>query len=285
MVWMAAPSSFNDPFDCQPEIVRNPESEGRMQAMIVQNYCPKIEKALRESKTMLGRQREPIRRRTLLQLRKYLGLPHLPDDKKYNELKKWFAVPPDGDAAFSALKARLCQVGVLSLSATPKEMLMWAHYASQHSGFCLGFECSVGSLLKNDAHTKAVKYLDTYPEIHLNTLPINWKVSVEIGGISDSMVVDIQEPRLQAAIYSKSKDWEYEQEWRVLASEVGKQPYPGPLKKIIFGMRCEQDSRLRIARAAVNAAECPIQFAEIKQQTPRSFALEVVKLDLGISST
>ena len=135
-------------------------------------------------------------------------------------------------------------------------MLMWAHYASEHSGFCLGFERSEGSLLNDTGHTKPVDYLDAYPEIDLSTLEIDWTISVDREAMKDSSEIDIQEPHLQKVIYSKSKDWSYEQGWRTLVPEGDKlSSYPGPLRRIIFGLWCEPESRLLIEKAALAAAE------------------------------
>jgi hypothetical protein len=66
-----------------------------------------------------------------------------------------------------------------------------------------------------------------YPEINQDTLQVTWSVSVGSEGISDDLEINIREPQLQAIIYSKSNDWEYEQEWRVLVPEGAK---PGPIR-------------------------------------------------------
>jgi hypothetical protein len=283
-IWMATPSSFNDPFDCQPSIIRNKETEQQDLAKILENRLDVIKKALRTHEQLADRQLQPIARRKLVELRRLLES-GLPKDRKYQVLKKYFIMPPDGDTAFNELKERLDRVGVMSLSATPTQMLMWAHYASQHKGFCLGFERSEGSLLASQSQTKPVNYLDAYPNVDLSTLPVSWSFSLGDGGISDSLEIDIYEPCLQAVIYSKATDWAYEQEWRVLVPRgASLTPYPSPLKKIIFGLRCEQNSRQLIREAVSEArAERPISFAEIESKTG-SFALRVRDLET-VSST
>jgi hypothetical protein len=57
-------------------------------------------------------------------------------------------------------------------------------------------------------------------------------------------------------------------------------PYPSPLKKIIFGLRCGQESRQQIQEAAMEVDEGPIQFAEIESVTG-SFVLRIRDLDLS----
>ncbi|HTS74759.1 MAG TPA: hypothetical protein VMG40_01060 [Bryobacteraceae bacterium] len=92
IVWMAAPSSFNDPFDCQPSILRNMETERRDRATIVTNYLGAIKRALRTGAQMADKRLQPIDRRDLVELRRLLES-RLPDDRKYQALRKRFAVP------------------------------------------------------------------------------------------------------------------------------------------------------------------------------------------------
>lgn len=142
-VWMAVPSSFNDPFDCQPSILRNEETEQRDLARIIKNRLGVIKRALRQGGELADRQLQPIPHRDLVRLRRLLESKQ-PADKKYQAIQRYFASPPDGHTAMRILQARLSSIGVLSLSAAPTNMLMWSHYASQHSGFCLGFERTAG---------------------------------------------------------------------------------------------------------------------------------------------
>jgi hypothetical protein len=274
-VWMATPTSFNDPFDCRPEILRNEETEQRNLQTIVQNHLRAIKAALRKHQKLMDKEGQPLPRRALVELRRLLES-RRPNNVKYQALNKRLVVPPCGEMALELLRSTLNKIGVLSLTANPAEMLMWAHYASQHSGFCLGFEPSVGSLLRDDTHTKAVNYMDQYPKLDLHSLKIHWSVVVQDGPVSESTKIEVEEPNLQAVIYSKSKKWQHEKEWRVLVAEGGVPvPYPGPLRKVIFGLHCEPDSRRLIERTVKEASnESTIQFAEIKSKVG-SFDLDI----------
>jgi len=176
-IWMATPSSFNDPFDCQPSILRNIETDQRNLARIVGNYLKKIKNALRTGASLADREFQPIPHRTLVALRRVLESRRT-NEQKYQALKRHFVVPPDATTVFESLKESLARIGVLSLSANPTAMLMWAHYASQHTGICLGFERSEGSLLSSSVHTKPVNYVDDYPQIDLDSLEVSLSVSV-----------------------------------------------------------------------------------------------------------
>ncbi len=280
--WISTPASFNDPFDCKPSILRNLEIEEKNLKKILHNRLLVVKRALRNGQELADRHVHPIPRRTLVELRRLLQSQR-PDRLKYEAVRRYFAEPPTANAAMRELEALLARVGVWSASSTPTQMLMWAHYASQHSGFCLGFERPGRSLLADPDHTKPVKYLDDYPSIDLSGLGLDWEVSIGDGRVSDSLGIALQEPHLQAVIYSKSSDWKYEQEWRVLTAEGGKGvPYPGPLRRVIFGLRCAKTSREAI-QAAVNeySSEALIQFSQIRSQ-PGTFALRVREISSAL---
>lgn len=83
-----------------------------------------------------------------------------------------------------------------ALSARKNSMLMWSHYGNSHKGFCLGY--NVQNLI--DTH----KYL-LLPVIYSDTIPyIDPKVAIETNTL----------PLISIA--TKSKDWSYEEEWRIV---------------------------------------------------------------------
>lgn len=78
--------------------------------------------------------------------------------------------------------------GCLSLSATEKNILIWSHYSQNHEGFVIGFD---GNHEYFGQKVHKIRYSDTRP-YHDPTRSSN---SAEI-------------------FHTKSKDWEYEQEYR-----------------------------------------------------------------------
>jgi hypothetical protein len=89
-------------------------------------------------------------------------------------------------------------VGVLSLSETRDNPLMWAHYTSQHTGFVIGFDV---------AHP-------SWQELHRTSgpdAPEPTKVTYAETRITPARILDVT-PEL--VWYTKSGEWAYEQEWR-----------------------------------------------------------------------
>ncbi|EHS1090821.1 DUF2971 domain-containing protein [Vibrio cholerae] len=121
------------------------------------------------------------------------------------------------------IKNYVSSAGILSLSSSPENLLLWAHYADDHKGICIEFERKLGNDLANESFTQKVKYAASYPSF-------NKYAFIKKNGHS---VVN-------RILWTKSPEWEYEQEWRVIYPYKGGtvQEIPGKIKSIIFGLRC-----------------------------------------------
>jgi len=80
--------------------------------------------------------------------------------------------------------------GVLSLSENCNNLLMWAHYGSEHKGLCLGFDWAETGL----PPAKQVNYNSMYR-------------LVDIWAYTEDELAEI-------ACFQKSIEWAYEREWR-----------------------------------------------------------------------
>jgi len=113
--------------------------------------------------------------------------------------------------------------GVLSLSSKNDNILMWSHYTYNHQGVCFGFEFDADSILK----PKKVKYQTHYDDIW------GWLYT-------DEEIVD-------RILYSKSVDWEYEDEYRIIKGCIGIETFsPDALKEIVFGSMMSTEHKLEI---------------------------------------
>jgi hypothetical protein len=85
-------------------------------------------------------------------------------------------------------------LGVISFSKRWDSILMWSHYSNCHTGFCLGFKTEklIHSGYFNNGHK--VHYKRNYPKV-------------------DPFDTDFE--KIVRVFYNKSKDWEYEQEYRM----------------------------------------------------------------------
>ncbi len=104
-------------------------------------------------------------------------------------------LPPT--AIDSVLDRATSTIVVLSLSEIRDSLLMWAHYTAAHTGFVIGFEAPARILAIDSPH----RHVD--------------KVAYSADRPSRITFEEITNDEL---LLTKSKEWEYEQEWRVLDS-------------------------------------------------------------------
>jgi hypothetical protein len=140
---------------------------------------------------------------------------------------------------------------VVCLSAVPNNILMWSHYADSHKGIALGFEArSANSWL-----------LAAKPVLYSKQVPTG-AASIEnfVAFITSQRPQPKNEMAFQNAAFTKSLDWSYEQEWRVLTKDtsMGAELYsdwpfsPAELVSIHFGCRSSKESKDKLTEAARN---------------------------------
>jgi len=117
-------------------------------------------------------------------------------------------LPPS--AIDTVLRNATGTIVVLSLSENRESLLMWAHYAAAHTGFLIGFESPETILGSQSPHRHIAKV------IYASERPSR---------------ITFEEITNDELLLTKSKEWEYEQEWRILDSLFsadGKAPVNAP---------------------------------------------------------
>jgi hypothetical protein len=134
------------------------------------------------------------------------------------------------------------QAALLSLSTRPDDLLMWAHYASSHTGICLKFAVSVEQPFFRVA--QEVEYSGDYPEFNYFT--------------------STGDEKLEKSLLTKSKHWKYEAEYRII--DPGKAPglrpfHPDLLAGVILGAKISDPDRDDVI--ALLGDRAPICVAEL----------------------
>jgi len=98
----------------------------------------------------------------------------------------------------------ISRYGITCFSENNSNMLMWSHYANNHSGICLGFDIPTDNLLLffNNAF---------YPNIKL--LKINY---TSIRPVLPLLKTDLTYEDILPIFKDKNSDWQYEKEYRLL---------------------------------------------------------------------
>lgn len=105
----------------------------------------------------------------------------------------------------------LSTLSFASFSEVNDNMLMWSHYASSHSGFCIEYDFNKSLLNENDL--VKVKYDNKIENLHIKSLTCD----------EDSPFNDLVEMKKDFCknLSIKSPDWSYEKEWRLWGENQG----------------------------------------------------------------
>jgi len=195
-IYLSDPTTFNDPFECRPNLTFHKSQLKREQYLeeIINKQNPNVDK--RKRKKLLKSKRAKN---------------SLTDPKHLEQFYLNF------------IKTN----GVYCLSEKNDDILMWAHYADSHKGFCIEFDASKKDTLFWEA--LKVGYQEEYPKVNI----------MEMGTPQE----------FRKALLTKSSHWIYEQERRIIKTkgEGGPGKYAFPAKLItglIFGaFMTESDKR------------------------------------------
>jgi hypothetical protein len=171
--YFQSPDKFNDPFDCKPNLQIDLESPKSYESLY---------SGLRQQYPEFG----------------YVGA-----TRKIEEFIKNPQLVKKGRGLLNVdLEKNLSTCGILCFSAKITNMLLWAHYANGHKGYCIAFHKD--KLLKftdSIGILAGIKYQKTYPKI-------NYFASYD------------SHKKISKIIFTKSKDWEYEEEWRLFIPTI-----------------------------------------------------------------
>lgn len=189
-LWLSSPKDFNDPFDMSAKVVAfSTGTERRAKFMeILKNQGIGYKKREQRIKDLM--QRSPSELEIILNQSYVKNLP---------------------------------KIGVYSFAGDPRSILMWSHYANEHSGICVQFE------IARDIYTLSgalpVEYNYEYPEV-------NW-----VNNFSRS---------LGKVLLRKHDGWAYEKESRIVRPDQARtylDVNPQAIVGIIFGCRTSSETK------------------------------------------
>ena len=263
-VYYADPAKFNDPLDCLPVVVADlPKTElGRLLAqMVVNRSAMEIDAAMK--KVRLRGDKATARRKALTESEARLVLGEIDYDATNPEVEDPEAFVCHAlSLAIERELRRTHETGVLCLCSKFNSPLMWSHYANQHRGVCVEYDVS-----------------DLKPEA-LRKVSYGKSREVLASQIRDWVLHDslaARNPIDRACLLTKSREWAYEGEWRLLG-QIGLEESPMRLKSVIFGMRCANVLKYTVVKA-LQGREHNVKFWEIAQPTVR-FELKRSRVDV-----
>lgn len=153
------------------------------------------------------------------------------------------------------------KMGIYSLSKTPLDELLWAHYANSHKGFCIEYDLDI--LSKNDG------------ENHIHSFSVLYSKKPPSIGYYD-IIKNRKSEMIKKFAFYKSKKWEYEKEFRIVTSKVGLNSYDfRALKSIYFGLKISELDKNKILKL-LNGREINFYQIELKKN---SYLFKAVKME------
>jgi hypothetical protein len=179
-LWVSDPASFNDPFDL------------RLYIRDLTCHSPfSGEDRLRRALACLLKDNAALQDYWLF------------DPSLLTTLDDWIAGTADSHAVIAAVQRRFAAFGIACFSEDWRSQLMWSHYADTHAGFCIEYRLEplhlgAEALGRGGFLQQQVQYVSTLPEICL------------------SEVLFSPHQVLSRLLSTKSIEWAYEREWRLI---------------------------------------------------------------------
>ncbi len=205
-MYFAKPSTFNDPFDCNPTV----------QSDVAPADVERLWKHLAATTLRVDKARARLR------------------DYRYHATQHGrFDDGGRGTAYYVERLRRDIEAhvregfgkrGVLSLATRWDCPLMWSHYADEHRGICIGY--------KTEDHRCAV------------LRPVNYDSTryLQVSELIDWLIdgsIEAKRKIFDQFFFAKARQWKYEKEWRAVMDTSGAAPRPFRLSSVHFGLRCD----------------------------------------------
>ncbi len=234
MLWFAKPSTLNDPFDCMPALVEDATDEDLERYLRVVAPRRLAGVSERDRATRLSHVRERLRSAEFLR---------------------------------DTFQQQLQGHGVLSLTESWEEPLLWAHYADSHRGYCVELDLTdQWEVLERETLLPLrVQYSSVRPVVGTRTL---------LRALSGEA-----KPPLFEWLTTKDIRWQYEREWR-LVGETGALCRPVPshcVRSITLGARCLPETESTLRRWCAKR-ESPVKIRRALP-APDTFDLTIVDAD------
>lgn len=226
-LWFSNPKQFNDPYDCNIRVDRKPMTDGEYRELLdfwlSQDFLNKG--AIPEWIY------EPARKNQFIATCWYEGKP----TERFKQ-----SVTKNIPKIYDNRWEQTLKKGVTCFSEDCNNILMWAHYAINHTGFCLEFA------------TSSALFDVAYPISYQNKIPV----------VRPLDILKYQVDPLWSMIITKGKCWEYEKEWRIFLPE-GNRVYnydKDSLLGVYFGINTSGDTKFRIMQIMKNS---PTEFYQL----------------------
>ena len=155
-----------------------------------------------------------------------------------------------------AVQMWISAVGILSLSKTPTDALLWSHYSDGHRGLCLGFESSrldlKGLIMQGEVeYRESPLYVELFLEMaeELGKFVRPWDEHRYPDEQGDAFYTSQIHRLARTNLLVKSHKWAYEQEYRFVSATTGMHGVSTEaLVEVICGLKMSKSDRQTLKR-------------------------------------
>ena len=199
-IWLSEPKYLNDPFDCNPSIT---ESTIKELSDIIKTY------GFRRYKADLAERMSSAAGRDIKRERRWKRISQTPATMAKFE----YEITKLNTRYYALQRAK-----VACLSTRHDSILMWSHYSTNHSGYCVKYRYRWGSA---ETSPLRVRYVDNRSNLSMIDLVI-----FSSRHLREFAMEENDEYRIISALfYEKASEWSYENEWRIVLPDGGKAGY------------------------------------------------------------
>lgn len=244
LIRFSQPQAFNDPFELKPHISEIMDRAGLEKT--ISDLLPEI------IKNEYDKQSQEFRNKIPFDI--FMSFAEVNAEKIIGDKDVFLA------SGAKIMQQIVCEgiekvIGILSLSESVNNLLMWAHYANSHQGFVIEFDSSNKffnqQINENDElrYLRKISYSDERPNIRIN--------------VRDGSDAGVK------MFLTKSNEWSYEKEWRIMLPlehsdkkiksiphdiHLFKIPFSA-ISKVIIGARATQETVQEIKEAILVNSE------------------------------
>ncbi|MEZ9653099.1 DUF2971 domain-containing protein [Vibrio splendidus] len=245
-VWFSKPTTFNDPFDCQIKFCEAKPSKDA--------YLKMIEQARLKLENKIGRN-VTLSIPNSAFLGEELSADYMEQISDFRE----------------QIETIMSESSVLSLSENNTNTTMWSHYADCHQGICIAYDMSN---LLGTADTTMITHKVDYVDADKITVNQYAKYAECCCGNDNEEFNSI----VREMLTTKSKDWEYEHEWRVIGQQLGNlNAGANAVHAVYFGLKASIDVKMTIRNIFESN---PIRYYQMVRSS-EGLAIEAVEMPIG----
>lgn len=202
---------------------------------------------------------------TVAEWEKYIGdridkyFPNLTKEQKKIKINELAQKASNSSIFDSFPDSYIDEMGVFCMSEKNDNILMWSHYTDGHKGICLEFKSIANKPFFVIA--QKMKYESKYSK--------------------PNMLRSSPEETMQAILLTKSKDWKYEKEWRIINHDNGPGVYNFPaelLTSVILGCSIPEENKSLIIDLSLSRSPKPRIYQAKKKKD--GFGLDIIEQKL-----